>query len=842
METDLTRSGPPVLMAQLILPFTMLLRMRRATPTHMSGEAAMMDVRCRVLLAIWLLVAVMAAPSALAQSAGRVEGRLTRSDGTGLSGATVTIVSTGVSTLTGADGRYVIEAASPGPFSVTFSLGANLLTIDDVRLEGGRSTLDRTVDWQVGYTETITVYAASRRTERLFEAPASVAIVNESTIAREAAHGQVPKLLAATPGVELAQSGVFDFNVNIRGLNAALTRRVLTLVDARDPASVLIGAQEWAAFGVPLDDLARIEVVRGPGAALYGTNAFNGVIDITSREPRFSQGGHAEVTAGEIGTIRVSARHAGAIAATTFYRVHTGYGRTDDFFASRVASREYPGLPPEVAGLQRDRTEFVNWGGRIDRYFSAGRHLTVEGGSAHTDGSVFLTGAGRLQNTGAHRPWARAALQTARWRMSGYYDGRYGDMASLTAGQTIVDRSMKASADVSRRFDFRDARSRFVLGGAYRLQRADTRDEQGHSTILRDVERADETSAFAQLDHAITDRVKLVAATRLDDSTLHHLEVSPKAALVFSSAPTQSLRLTYGHAFQTGSLVHYFTRTAAAAPVALGAVEQALRPVLGGATLGLASVPVLALGNDRLKNERVDSLEIGYAGAVKGQLLVAVNYYFNRISDLITPLIAQVGTELGRINPGFQPYAPPASLSAAQQALVLATVRASLPPSLFALMSNDLDGSPIFAVASYTNLAGANLQGAEASVQYFASNRVSADAGYSTLHFTPRARLIDPLVTANAPAHKLTAGVTYAGAKLTAALRYRWSADFFWNGGIYRGPVPAATVVDLTGRYRLRERTTLQLNVANLFDNEHYELFGGDILRRRALVSLIQSW
>ena len=83
---------------------------------------------------------------------------------------------------------------------------------------------------------------------------------------------------------------------------------------------------------------------------------------------------------------------------------------------------------------------------------------------------------------------------------------------------------------------------------------------------------------------------------------------------------------------------------------------------------------------------------------------------------MITPLLPQVGTELGRINLTFGQYAP-VGLTAGQQALVLGTLRAALPASLFAVMSNDLDGSPIFAVASYTNFGRATLQGAEASVQ-----------------------------------------------------------------------------------------------------------------------------
>jgi hypothetical protein len=97
-------------------------------------------------------------------------------------------------------------------------------------------------------------------------------------------------------------------------------------------------------------------------------------------------------------------------------------------------------------------------------------------------------------------------------------------------------------------------------------------------------------------------------------------------------------------------------------PPVAAAIEAALAPVLGGVPLGFGSVPVLALGNDTLQVERVDSFEGGYTGVFDDKVMVSVNAYYNRIDQLITPLIAQVGTELGRINPSFQPTCRPPAL------------------------------------------------------------------------------------------------------------------------------------------------------------------------------------
>jgi outer membrane receptor protein involved in Fe transport len=772
---------------------------------------------------------------------GRLEGRVTGAGGTGLTGVSVLINETATSVLTDQAGRYAFDRVPSGTFTVTFALGANMLTVREVRISDGPVRLDQAVDWSATFAETITVYAASRRVEHLFDAPASVAVIDESTIARESADRQVPRALASTAGVEITQSGMFDFNVNIRGLNTSLNRRVLTLLDGRDAAGVLVGAQEWAAVSLPMDEIARIEVVRGPASALYGANAFNGVVDMTSKQPRDSLGGNVQLSAGDNATGYVSMRHAGVLAKEWSYRVQGTYGRTGDFFVARNQSVEYPGLPPEVIAPATDRTEVANAGARLDRYLP-GKIFTLEGGWARADGNVILTGAGRPQNRNVHRPWMRSAFQTSDWRAFGYYDGRKGKMLSLSAGNVIFDDSMKAHGELQRQFGYNAGRGRIAAGGAVRYERADTRDESGISTILRGVQDAWSGAVYGQIDHELSTRLRVLVAGRVDRSTLHDAKVSPKVGLIHAISPTQSVRFTYGHAFQTASFVQYFTRVAAAPPLPLGGLEASLAPALGGVALGFERVPVLALGNDQLKVERIDSFETGYSGVVSNRVVLGVDYYYNHVSDLVSALLPQVGTSLGRINPQFGPYEPPAALSPSQRALVLASLRAVLPASLFPTMSNDLDGSPIFAVVSYTNVARVRVQGAEADIHYFVNSHVKANAGFAWSDFEVTRDLPEQPVSSNTPPYSLRLGMTYGDDTKSAAVLYRWSDHFNWMGGIFRGPVPSYAVTDVVLGYKFRPSTRVSLNVTNLFNNKHYEIFGGDLLRRSTLVTLTQGW
>ena len=107
--------------------------------------------------------------------------------------------------------------------------------------------------------------------------------------------GQLAKLLEFTPGAQVTQGGLWDFNIGTRGFNRALSRRVAVLLDGRDLSLPFFGYQGWPAFSFPLDDLSGVEIVRGPSAALYGANASGGVISMTSKEPRFSRGGMVRV-------------------------------------------------------------------------------------------------------------------------------------------------------------------------------------------------------------------------------------------------------------------------------------------------------------------------------------------------------------------------------------------------------------------------------------------------------------------------------------------------------------------------------------------------------------------
>src|SRR6185295_17897880 len=208
--------------------------------------------------------------------------------------------------------------------------------------------------------ETITVTAPARRPERVVEAPASIGALTPEEIARRGLDGQAPRLVAAMPGVQAPQNGLFDFSLNARGFNSFLNRRVLTLIDGRDPSIPIFGgAQLWTSFPFPLDELSAVELVRGPGAALYGSGAYNGVLNMVSKRPRDETGGAVRITAGELSALRAEARVSARLTPSLFGRVIVSRFRGDDFTRPRVTSVEYAGLPNERVAPVDDRADIT---------------------------------------------------------------------------------------------------------------------------------------------------------------------------------------------------------------------------------------------------------------------------------------------------------------------------------------------------------------------------------------------------------------------------------------------------------------------------------------------------
>jgi iron complex outermembrane receptor protein len=808
----------------------------------------------RWLVLLLGLVGLVPASRAEAPTSGEIAGRVVTTDGVGLGGVAVEVLPLAAgaaagepgalrATTTDAEGRYRLTNLLPGRRRLRFVLGAEREQTAEAEVVAGRvSELLTTVDWELAFGEVLTVRAASRYGQRIVEAPAAVTALGSEDIERRAGHGQAPRLLANDATAELGQSGLHDFTVNARGFNGSTNRRVLTLLDGRDPSQpVFSGAQEWAALAFGLEELASVEMVRGPGAALYGAGAYNGVLDLRTRRARDTMGGSLRLTLGELATRRLEARLAGGNERLGFVRGNAGYEQSDDYLRSRVGGGEYGGgtLPAEAVAPPQDGVSLWAAALRYERDLEPGLALVAEGGTGRLEGTAVVTGVGRLQRNDVARPWGRFDLSAPHWNLLAAYTGRVSDgEVSLGTGSPIYLDSYRAAVEAQANTSLWADRARVVGGLSWTRLRVDSADPAGRPTIFAAPVASEHEAAFGQLEVALADRWSAVASLRWDESDLHRARWSPRGALVWAVGPQHSLRLTYSEAFQSPTLSEHHVQVAVAPPLDLSALEAALSPVLGGVSLGLDAVPLLAVGNPDLEAEEIATWELGYRGALGRHAFLSLSVYRSELSHFTTNLTPVLGTSLG---PLLDPvlWQPPTALSAEARAAVLAALAAALPPS-FLLAAAD-DGSPYIPLLSFGSFGEVDTRGAELTLG-MARGPWRFDASASWFDYEVAAEASEHPLAPNRAEWQAALGLGFVAERWSATLDGRWSDAFAYRSGIFVGPVPAYTVVDAGVRYTLDEHWSLALSVANLLDDEHYESFGGDLLRRRALASATLRW
>jgi len=166
----------------------------------------------------------------------------------------------------------------------------------------------------------IEVTSVSKKAQRLSSTAASVFVITAEDI-RRSGITVLPELLRLAPGVQVARLSSGSWAVGIRGFNDEYSNKLLVLVDGRSAYNVFYTGVFWDTLNLPVDDIERIEVIRGPGAAMWGTNAVNGVINIITKSAKSTHGGLVVAGAGSEPASAETVRYGGQIAPGADYRI-----------------------------------------------------------------------------------------------------------------------------------------------------------------------------------------------------------------------------------------------------------------------------------------------------------------------------------------------------------------------------------------------------------------------------------------------------------------------------------------------------------------------------------------
>jgi iron complex outermembrane receptor protein len=173
----------------------------------------------------------------------------------------------------------------------------------------------------------VRVTSVTRRPEAVAQASAAVAVISREDIRRSGV-ADLPEALRLLPGLGAGRVGTRDWALSARGFNQQSANKLLVLIDGRVVYSPIFAGVFWDVQRVPLEDIDRIELIRGPGAALWGANAVNGVINVVTRSAAERRGGMATLLLGTNDQAQGSLLYGAGLGSEGAVRVY-GLGSTE---------------------------------------------------------------------------------------------------------------------------------------------------------------------------------------------------------------------------------------------------------------------------------------------------------------------------------------------------------------------------------------------------------------------------------------------------------------------------------------------------------------------------------
>jgi len=423
-------------------------------------------------------------------------------------------------------------------FCLCIGLAASELHARDYRAEDLASlSLEELLD--------IDVSLGVRRGESHRESSAAVYVLNRDSIQRSGAT-TIPELLRLVPGVEVTRFGSAKWGVGIRGFNGGIfTNRLLILVDGRSMFSPAKVGMFWDTLDTLINDIERIEVVRGPGASLWGSNAFNGVINIVTRHSADTQGGMLEVGAGNEEKWFTGYRFGVQLGEQKYLRAHIkAFERDDAVRPDGLENRD--GWNSVQVGLRYDQgsPELGAFSLQLNAYEGAeGEELVLPDQNALNLQSLFYTRA-EFSGINFMTHWQYQKNERSHYSLKFYAD--HSERTDLLFNLTVD------SYDADFQHSYRiDDRQRFVWGLAYRY--TDDKLPDQYIRFTREQRHYDVASGFLQYEFAPIKNWRLMAGSKVEENDFSGSEVQPNARAIWRYSAQGSAWLAVSQAKRTPS-------------------------------------------------------------------------------------------------------------------------------------------------------------------------------------------------------------------------------------------------------------------------------------------------
>jgi len=460
----------------------------------------------------------------------------------------------------------------------------------------------------------IEVTSVAKHAQPLQQAAAAVFVISQEDIRRSGVT-TIPEALRMAPGIEVARIDAHRWAISSRGFNEEFANKLLILVDGRTVYSPLISGVFWDVQDTLLEDIDRIEVIRGPGASLWGTNAVNGVINVITKKASDTQGFLAVAGAGTEERGFTSLRYGGSLGDQTHFRIYGKFFERDNFARQSGA--------PALDNWRNTRGGF-----RLDHTPSSQDDLTVQG--------EYYNGSEGLEFSEPILTAPYSQLTRGRWTFAGghlrsRWAHRVADNSSLIV-QAYYDRSDRESALFTERrntVDF-DAQHSFAVGSSHLvvwgLGYRFTHDHIVPSTTIR-VSPTDRGLSF--FTGFLQDEISLIPHTLafIPGTKIEHNDFTG-----WTIQPSGRVRWTPRQNLTIWGAVSRSVRTPSRAEFDGMGDRQTLPPntLFPGAPVALVSVA----GSRRIQNESLMAYELGLRYQPADSLSIDVTAFYNRHSRL----------------------------------------------------------------------------------------------------------------------------------------------------------------------------------------------------------------
>ncbi|MEM1119083.1 MAG: TonB-dependent receptor [Bacteroidota bacterium] len=525
------------------------------------------------------VVAVLAVATISLQAQTTVSGVVTDAElGDPLIGANVIITGTTVGASTDLDGNFSITSDTPLPWDLEISYTG--FAQQNVTVTSAQSGMAIALQPSALIGQEVVV-SASRRREKIQEAPASISVFNARKLEASPQENPVRNLISA-PGVTIQQQSAGRINIQLRGDGGLFGSASFPIMDYRSLAGPGLGT--FDALNSPLNnlDIDRIEVVRGPGSALYGPGVTTGVVHFITKSPIDKPGTSLELMGGELGTYGITARHATKVSDKFGFKVNAVYKKGGEFtldneedadqiakfqkqvqapgISNGIVDATVPGrilltesdLDPDGDGnVMQDFWEQFSATATLEFRPQDDLSVNVAGG-VNSASAVFYNsqGEGLTQATEA---WAQARMQKGGLFAQAFVltnNGGTDDKPTFlyqTGNSTGISRT-QLEAQVQYNFDTPNfLNANWTAGIDYRNSIADT----GNEVYGRNEEDDDFgiIGAYIQGKFALGDKLDLVLAGRGDRFNFTDENAfSPRAVLVYKPSPKHTFRFGYNRA------------------------------------------------------------------------------------------------------------------------------------------------------------------------------------------------------------------------------------------------------------------------------------------------------